>query len=254
MIHNEGPDLTGGNAVRNLQRMKRVSATVMRWALGLALLGAFVAVLAAGGNAETSDGGASGGNADTAAGNAELTRLPIQGYATVPLEQSLTPEAELASFPVEHSDAEWRQKLSDMQFAVLRQFGTERAYSGDLWDEKRDGVFFSRASGEPLFSSEHKYDSGTGWPSFWQPLDPDNIIYRVDDSLFQRRIEVGDSESGSHLGHAFPDGPAPTGRRYCLNSAALLFVADDEPLPPLVRQWAERSGEPVPLSNGEPRS
>lgn len=238
--------------MRNLHSMKGVSATVFRWVLGIAVSAIFVAALAAGGSTESAE--LESNPAAAHAAGEELPRLPIQGYATVPLEESLTPEERLQSFPVQFSDEDWRERLTQIQFAVLRQHGTERAFSGDLWNEKRDGVFFSRASGEPLFSSEHKYDSGTGWPSFWQPLDPDNIVYRIDDTLFQRRIEVGDSESGSHLGHVFPDGPAPTGRRYCLNSASLLFVADNEPLPPLVRQWAERSGEAVPLSTGEPRS
>ena len=138
------------------------------------------------------------------------------------------------SFPVTLSDEEWRERLDDFQFNVLREKGTERAFSGPLNKNKEAGTYYSAATGEPLFSSEAKFDSGTGWPSFFQPLKPDAVRYHVDKSYGMVRVEVVDSLSGSHLGHVFTDGPEPTGLRYCLNSASLVFVPEGEEPPPLI--------------------
>jgi methionine-R-sulfoxide reductase len=101
---------------------------------------------------------------------------------------------------------------------------------------KEAGIYYSRATGQPLFSSEDKFDSRTGWPSFTKPINPDAIVYIGDTALFASRIEVVDSLSGSHLGHVFPDGPAPTGQRYCMNATSLIFVPDGEEPPPLIQE------------------
>jgi methionine-R-sulfoxide reductase len=137
-------------------------------------------------------------------------------------------------FPVSLSRDEWRERLEQARFHILREQGTERAFTGELNANKKAGVYYSAATGQPLFHSDDKFDSGTGWPSFTKPIAPNAVTYRVDKSLFSRRIEVMDSLSGSHLGHVFPDGPKPTGERYCMNSAALLFVPDGEAPPAML--------------------
>lgn len=118
---------------------------------------------------------------------------------------------------------ELKQRLTPEQYHVTQEKGTERAFTGEYWDEKRDGVYRCIVCGEPLFSSETKYDSGTGWPSFFQPLDSSAVESEDDTSLGMRRTEVHCAKCGAHLGHIFPDGPQPTGTRYCLNSCSLEF-------------------------------
>jgi peptide-methionine (R)-S-oxide reductase len=125
-----------------------------------------------------------------------------------------------------HTDAQWKEQLTPDQYYILRQQGTERAGTGKYDHFYKKGTYYSAASLQPVFSSDTKFDSHTGWPSFFAPISPDAVRLIKDNSDGMVRMEVVDSKSGSHLGHVFDDGPSPTGKRYCLNSAALIFVPE----------------------------
>jgi methionine-R-sulfoxide reductase len=126
------------------------------------------------------------------------------------------------------TDEELRRNLTSKQYQVTQQEGTERAFDNEYWNNKQPGIYVDVASGEPLFSSLDKYDSGSGWPSFTRPLEADNVVTKVDHKLWMSRTEVRSKHGDSHLGHVFDDGPQPTGLRYCMNSASLRFIPVDK--------------------------
>ena len=144
---------------------------------------------------------------------------PVTSRPTVHRRESMTDD-------LPKTEAEWRQRLTSEQYRVLREEGTERAFTGAYWNNKTAGTYFCAGCQQELFSSDTKFDSGSGWPSFYQPVKDGSVSEKSDDSLGMTRTEVECSRCGGHLGHVFPDGPRPTGLRYCINSAALRFEAE----------------------------
>ena len=161
--------------------------------------------------------------------SAEQSTLDSEEPETVTTEpEDRATDSAGESDKIVRSEAEWKQRLTPEQYYVLRKHGTERAFTNEYWDNKGDGTYHCRGCGAELFESETKYDSGTGWPSFYQPIDAEAIGTTKDNKLFYVRTEVHCDRCGGHLGHVFEDGPAPTGLRYCINSVSLEFRDGEE--------------------------
>jgi methionine-R-sulfoxide reductase len=166
--------------------------------------------------------GVAGCDRSAAAGTAATPESPASSAS--PASPAATEGKEPWMDFAKPADDELRDQLSSLQYQVTQHEGTEPPFRNEYWDNKEEGIYVDVVSGEPLFSSREKYDSGTGWPSFWAPLEPANLTEKTDRQLWATRTEVRSRHADSHLGHVFPDGPRPTGLRYCMNSAAMRFI------------------------------
>lgn len=155
----------------------------------------------------------------------EAVAAPDQTVGASSAEEASVGEVTLPR--VELTDEEWKQRLTAEAYHVLREKGTERAFTGEYWDHKEKGVYVCAGCGTPLFESDAKFESGTGWPSFYEPVSPDHVHEENDSSFGMRRTEVLCAVCGGHLGHVFEDGPEPTGLRYCINSVSLDFEVEE---------------------------
>jgi peptide-methionine (R)-S-oxide reductase len=158
-----------------------------------------------------------------------ITAVTSANFGVIQENDAVSHQSKEDSVPLIKTDAQWKQCLTPVQYRVLRHKDTEVAFTGEYWNTKAQGIYHCAGCGQPLFGSDAKFDSGTGWPSFRAPYVAGSVATESDDSLHMRRTEVLCSHCGGHLGHVFPDGPAPTGLRYCINSAALKLDKSESP-------------------------
>ncbi|WP_103663778.1 peptide-methionine (R)-S-oxide reductase MsrB [Gracilimonas amylolytica] len=160
--------------------------------------------------------------------NNQQDEVVVAEHSSIAMNITQTDTMPDENYPLQKTEAEWKEILTDKEYRILRDRGTELPFVNEYNSNKREGIYVCGACGQKLYSSEHKYESGSGWPSFWQPLADSLVGEREDNSWFMTRTEIVCSNCGSHLGHVFDDGPQPTGLRYCMNSLAMDFIPNEE--------------------------